>query len=594
MTRHPDVLDASPATATGDAQRAAPARRSRFTGPDLGYLGAVLLGAVLCTITAIQQPFNYDELTQIAPYGTGDPGQIVGATRQPPLAPLLEAGVQQLLGEGHLQQRLLPLLSGIGCLVLMALLLRRYGLRYAGAGAVLVMATTPLLLRYSGYNRPYMEPMVLMMLFAWAAQAWLDDGRRRFLATAALAALAMPVVRVPEPLTLLATYVLVALVLGFRGTVARRRAWPLALTAGLAILTTGLWQLKSLRSSSSNFADTSAGGMLARAGRGVHELVTSFVPLLADSFPWWPVSLAVVLGALLVPVCRRRLLSWPAFLPLAAAPVAFALAYHLASQIPFDSLPYRDRFASFFVLPFVLCVAAFLSWVERSAEPAKVVCVAGLVALVVVTQLPRSWTVLTVDAAPDMAAIADVVHEQVPDDAILLYDRPAPATQSRQYFPGKARYLGDEPALFNVRSVARRVSELPARGPVYLLFNGTCAYPGRCIPGKHHAVDFTIPGWHQVYRHDRFTLYAPDSDGPAFSGPRGTANALEEAGRAMGPGIGYLETYAAAAVLRDLGDDTRARHLVAGLEAQLDDDLRDAIDANDGRYHFLDAARGQR
>ena len=49
---------------------------------------------------------------------------------------------------------------------------------------------------------------------------------------------------------------------------------------------------------------------------------------------------------------------------------------------------------------------------------------------------------------------------------------------------------------------------------MYLLFNGQCAYHGRCVPGKHNLVDGHIEGWHLVYKNDRFTLYAPDEGQP--------------------------------------------------------------------------------
>jgi hypothetical protein len=598
VARHLDTIDPAAETATAGGAPTRARFPRRFSGPDLACSAAVLLGAVLCTIAAIGQPFSYDELTQIAPYGTGDAGEITSATRQPPLAPLAEALVQHLLGEGQLQQRLLPLLSGTGCLVLMALLLRRYGLRYAAAGAVLVLATEPLLVRYSAYTRPYSEPMVLMMLFAWAAQAWLDDGRWRFLLTTAVAALALPLVRVPEPMTFLAVSLLVFLVLGFRRRQPWRRVGPLAAVAGLALLTVGLWQLTTLREASSGFADTSAEGLFAKAGRGVHELVTAFVPLLGHSFPWWPVTLAVVVTALAVPFARRRLFSWPAFWPLVAGPVAFALAFHFAYRISFEALPYRDRFASFFVLPLTLCVAAVLAWAEErwrhGPERSGLLFVgAALVGLMVVTQLPRTFAVMTRDAAPDFDAMSEVIHAKVPDDAILLYDRPTPAGASRQHFVGKARFLGDEPALFNVKSVARRADELPADGPVYLLFNGQCAYSGRCIPGLHHAVDYDIEGWHIIYRHDRFSLYAPDEGASDTSGPQGVAHALLAASGPMPTEIGYLQTYAAAAVLRSLGQEQRADRIVASFEAGLPPELVDRIERTNHLYGFLGPARGE-
>ena len=131
----------------------------------------------------IRQPFSYDELQQIAPYGSSDLGTITGATRQPPIDPLLGAFFHHLFGEGQLQDRLVPVLSGIASLIVMSLLLRRFGLRYAGAFAVLVLATAPLMIRYSAYTRPYALPMLLMIVTAYAITSWLT-GRPATLAVA--------------------------------------------------------------------------------------------------------------------------------------------------------------------------------------------------------------------------------------------------------------------------------------------------------------------------------------------------------------------------------------------------------------------------
>jgi hypothetical protein len=62
---------------------------------------------------AIRQPFSYDEIIQITPYGSNSVVEIVSATRQPPLDPLLGAMFQRLLGMGQLQQRLAR--SGSSC-----------------------------------------------------------------------------------------------------------------------------------------------------------------------------------------------------------------------------------------------------------------------------------------------------------------------------------------------------------------------------------------------------------------------------------------------------------------------------------------------
>ncbi|MBA3233922.1 MAG: glycosyltransferase family 39 protein, partial [Propionibacteriales bacterium] len=173
---------------------------------DVGwYAGAVVVGVVLIVIAAINQPFNQNELRQIAPYGTNTYAEITGGTRQPPLDPLLGVLIQHLLGEGQLRQRLVPVFAGIGTLIVMGLLMRRLGYGAAGAFGLWVMATAPLMVLYSAYTRPYALPLFLIVLFVYTVQRWFDERRVRWLAVTALAAIALPSARVPEPIMFLAT-----------------------------------------------------------------------------------------------------------------------------------------------------------------------------------------------------------------------------------------------------------------------------------------------------------------------------------------------------------------------------------------------------
>src|SRR4051794_26667775 len=170
----------------------APGRFAGRAGDAWAYAGAVLIGAVLIVAAGIRQPFSYDELTQIAPYGSDSIGTITGATRQPPIDPLLGALFHHLFGEGQLQDRLVPVLSGIGSLIFMSLLLRRFGLRYAGAFAVLMMATEPLMVRYSAYTRPYALPMFVMIAMAYTVTSWLNTGNRKWLWATGVTAVLLP------------------------------------------------------------------------------------------------------------------------------------------------------------------------------------------------------------------------------------------------------------------------------------------------------------------------------------------------------------------------------------------------------------------
>ncbi len=557
---HAMTTDVRPAAELQPTPPWAPTRR---TAGDLwAYAGGVVVGATLLLVAAVRQPFSYDELSQITPYASDDVVTIVSGTRQPPLDPLLGALFRHLLGQGQLQQRLVPVLAGIGILVVTGALLRRLGLGYAGAWAVWVLATAPLAVRYGAYTRPYALPALWMLLFVLASHHWLTDRRRGWLAVAVAAAVALPLTRVPEPCVFLAVTALALSLAAGTGRMRWRDTRPLVLAAGGSLVLVGVPLFLLLGSQTQgSFFDPSPTGIWHRAGRGFHEIATAVVPLLGQSFPWWPLSSTVLVVALGVPALRRRLLGWWFWWALLAAPVAFVLAYHLLNPYSFFALPYRSRAAYFFLPAYVLVTAVVASLVvgPRVRRSARAV-VGLLLAAALLGQLPATAGVLTRDAAPDFAKAATLLRTQVPKDAVVLYDRPTPAGQSRQPFLGHPRYLGDRPRVRDVRDLADQ-SSLP-RGPVYVLVNGQCARPGRCALSRRPWVR-DVPGWRLAATSERFSLYAPDHPSA------GIEQALLAVGNTLGPDLGYVETLSAAALLDREGHPTRARALVADLRSRM-------------------------
>jgi hypothetical protein len=338
------------------------------------------------------------------------------------------------------------------------------------------------------------------------------------------------------------------------------------------LLTAGLATYLSLERKTGGIADLSLGGMASRSGEGAHELVTNLPKTLAEAMPWWPFTVLVVALALAMPSTRRRLTGWVWFYPLVAGPVAFVLAFHFGSTLSFDALPYRARFASFFIAPLTLAVAALAMTVtqDRPSVPKRLLCLVSAAGLLV-TQLPTTAQVLASDAAPDFASISHVLTTRLPDDAIVLYDRSTPAGASRQRFLGTDRYMGSRPFTATVARIPANTRQLPDDGPVYLLFNGQCAYAGRCNPGLQHAITLRIAGWHVIYQQDRFTLYAPNGN---QYGHEGAAAAMTAAGTALGPNLGYVHLYAAAAVLAADGRPAQGERLLTQLRQQTSPSLQ--------------------
>jgi len=546
----------------GAVRAEAPARvRSRLGGDIPWYVGAVLVGCALNIAAAIRQPYSYDEIQQITPYGSNSIVEILSATRQPPLDPLLGALIQHVLGVGQLRQHLVPLLAGIGTLTLMSLLLRRLRLGPAGAFAVLVLATAPLMVRYSTYTRPYALPLFLMVLFAYAAQKYLDEGRRGWLVVAAVTAVALPLTRVAEPVVFLLTTAAILAFLGCRGRLSWAQSGPLIAASGGTLVLVGLPMYLLLAARAGSFYDPSASGVLDRFGTGVREIATAVPPLLATSFPWWPATLLVIVTALALPASRRQLLQWWTWWPFLAAPVVFLLAYHILNPFSFYALPYRARSLYFFLPAYVLVIAALSAVVTngKAAVPQRLrIGLSVLLGGVLVGQLPATADVVLKNAAPDFGQISEVLTEDLPDDAIVLYDRPTPAGQSRQPFLGTPRYMGTTPYVQTVSDLVDDSDYIPENGPVYVLVNGQCASPGRCEPTRT-PWDEDVPGWRIAYQVERFTLYEP-TEGQA--GPAGVIAALRAVGDALGPELGYVETFTAATLLEEQGRSAEGKALI--------------------------------
>jgi Dolichyl-phosphate-mannose-protein mannosyltransferase len=527
------------------------------------YVGGVGVGSVLMVATAINQPYNQNELMQMAPYGSDSIQQIIHGTRQPPLDPLLGAAVQHLLGEGQLRQRLVPVLAGIGTLVLMSLLLRRLGMGGAGAFGIWVLATAPLMVRYSAYTRPYALPLFLMVVFGYAAQRWLEDRHRWWLVLAAAAAAGLPLTRVPEPTVFLVTTAAVLAWFAYRGRCTWSHAWPLVAISIGALVFVGYPEFHSLESQTGGLLDLSLSGIIDRSGKGLHELVTSFVPLLGTWFPWWPVTVLVIVAALVFPESRRRLVRWWVWWPVLAAPVVFALVYHFLNPYDLDVLPYRPRFAYFFLPAYILVVVALATVFAHTTSQRVRAGVGVLLAAALVSQLPATANAVLNDDAPDFGQAAAVLTQDLPDDAIVLYDSVGPPGVARISFLGRSRYLGDAPFTAEVNSVRRHPREVPERGPVYVLILERECLSAVCDVTPQ-PWDHDVPGWKVSSHFGWFTVYEPTE---GQSGRPGAIDAMIAFAKALGPNVGYLETFTAAALLKLQGHPAEGKALIHSMYA---------------------------
>lgn len=514
---------------------------------------AVVVGAALSVLAALNQPYNQNEWVQIAPYDSWDPAVVTSGTRQPPLDPLLGALVQHAFGVGQLQQRLVPVAAGVGSLVVMALLLRRLGLHLHGVVALWFMATAPIFLRYNAYARPYALPVFLMLLCAYAGSRWLDGDGRRWLVVALGGALLLPLARVPEPVVFLGWSSMILLLAGWRRWLTRDRAWWLgggflAALGSVGALTTLTLSNQTAASTGRSVIDLDPGRALARIPAGLRDLRDFVAPLYADWFPFWPITVLVVLLAVALPSSRRRLVTprWIAttwwWLPMVLAPLVFLAAYHSVNPYPLDERHYRIRFAYFWVPSLVVVVAVASEAVSRHAQKAVAWAGPALAGVLLVSQLPTTWQVLTEDDAVDVAQVAEIA-DRLPADAVVLYDGPSPDGNWRQPFFGGPRWFDGAHArvVTPAKIGAGRVTVGKSAGPIHLVvLDAPCVDSVACDSPDHPIGE--IAGWEVTERYDWFTLYEP-ADGQA--GRTGAIEALEALADAYGPGWAEVNEQAA-------------------------------------------------
>ncbi len=537
---------------------------SRLPGELLWYAAAVLLGAALIVATAINQPYNQNEWSQISAYYSSNLHTMVTGTRQPPLDPLLGGLLQHLLGVGQLRQRLVPALAGIGSLVLVAALLRRRRAGLVGVLTVLVLATQPLFLRYTAYIRPYALPMMLMLLAAYVGTRWLDDGRRRWLVLSAVAALLLPLSRVPEPTVFLGTSALVLAWRGWRRTLPRGRAWALGVVLLASLVTVGAVSFLTLASDTKKVFDPNLGHALDRAPAGLQEIWSYVLPLLGRELPWWPVTIVFLVLALALPGARRQLRDQWFWLPLVLAPVVFLAAYHTINPYPLDVRHYRAHFAYFFTAGFVLLVAAVGTGLARATvrrAPLRAGSWLGAVAVgtLLVSQLPTTYTVVTEDDVPDYGLAGQVLRTDLPHDAVVLYDGPAPAGRWRVPFFGKPRYLVGAPHVTSVSALSKGQRQLGGNGPIYLLIvDASCADSVVCDEPEVRWSG-RVAGYRVARRFSKFTLYAPTE---GQHGVAGAAEALGGLAAAYGGTAARTDVLAQARLLLRAGHRDEARRTI--------------------------------
>jgi hypothetical protein len=317
--------------------------------------------------------------------------------------------------------------------------------------------------------------------------------------------------------------------------------------------------------------DPTPAGVVERFGDGVRELVVRVVPWMGEWFPWWPITVTVVLLAFAITESRRRLFDewgW-AFWPLVFAPLAFLLAYHFMTPTSFEFRPYRGRYAYFFLPALVLVVATLAVTIEASVSLGRLV--RGGLALVLtaglVAQLPATAEVVTRPVSPDFVQAGRVIADTVPSGATVIYMTPLELGRWRHEFMKVQLDTSAGPWIADAELLAQRPRKAPTAGRVFVIvLDGECANSVYC--DKPAPRWQTQPaGWDIVSAFDHFTLYASREP---LEGRRAVLDALLAFAEAFRPKYGMVETYAAAGLLAVKGRAEVARGLVRRALRELD------------------------
>ena len=322
-------------------------------------------------------------------------------------------------------------------------------------------------------------------------------------------------------------------------------------TVGVAMLVR-LMMLSSIGAGGRSLIDTDPGRVLARVGPGMAEIWGPVLPLYLQWFPWWPLTLLIVLTALLLPASRRRLVATWYWMPLVAAPLAFLVVFH--TVVPLDVRDYRIRFAYFAVPPLTILVGVVGHALGEAVAGSRVR-VGGvgrwlgavLVTALLVSQVPATARVLTEDDTVDLAAAGQLLADRVPEGAVVVFDGPGLTGRWRQPFFGQRRFLDADTTVVNQLELARgQLRPVSGGGPIWLLL-----LDARCVSSVSCDLqpadwDGQVDGYRPVARLPYLTLYEPMA---GQQGRRGLLRTMRALVRAYGAPRAFANAVVAARIL---------------------------------------------
>jgi hypothetical protein len=457
-------------------------------------------------------------------------------------------------------------LFGIGSLSALGALALRSRLRLGAGVSVLILAISPLLVSVTAYARPYALPLFLSLTFLLATDVWLVERRIWSAAVLTAAALLLPLSRTIEPNLVLGGSIVVLGVWKF----AKRPAWngspwlPVG-AASVALMAVGIPILMRLREELAYFSVSE----LVRLG-GLTRWFTDIPHALSEVFTPWPLFLAVVIVALILPGSRGLLTRTWWFWVLAFVPLAFATVF--AVRTP-SSQAFYIRYTFTWWPPFALMAGAIVDAIVES--PASLrrtwrVLAGGLVVALIIWLGVEVRADLSDRGRPDFEALGTAISTMTTPDTTVLFDSVRLLGSYRTPFRGRSgRYLDRGWAVPLSLTIAKNPDKVSDSGPIAVAL---IDYPGE-VPGW----PIEVSGWQRIETGPYDNLYVPIND---LSGRQGARTALVDFAEVLGPDRGAALALAAATLASDDGDGNAACSILAWLRTEADDSLLRRIDAS--------------
>ena len=484
---------------------------------------------------------------------------------QGPLDYIANSILQRLLGVGDLKQRLLSIFSGCAAVLTMCMLGVRLGLgRYVVVSA-LVLAFSPVWVRYTAYARPYALPTFLMLLYLWTADLWLDKKLARYAVIVGLTAIALALSRSVEPAIFLSVVIAAT---GFQ--LYRRtsrfglRHWAVLASVNVAVLCCISLPIFYLSSQSFRVHLTS------ETSANFGNLTRMFVDLpsvFGNSLPAWPIAVGIVAISLVHRRTRERVIHCWQWWVLLLVPAASAFLFFLLAQ--YDQT-YAERYTFFWYPWFALTIGILFHEVVSGGERPMIhknVIAYTMLGVLLVSNVARALENIERHGRASYRKASEYIQATLTPGTRILYDYVADVRSWRPRFYGTPRYLPEAFKVLSPTSVMRDPDVIQEGTPLAVLLS-------RRRPA--------VRGWHQIRIDAGFTLYL--SANPRV-GKHGAIRAYEEFSARVPENESVVMRMGLAALRVALGEKAKAKQVARDYCGKLTKAERKRL--NDVVNHFV-------